>query len=246
MWTCMKADIPDDQLGEIGRRSIVVAFQPPWILSSADIHEFAKCRSFPPYVGVGHAYPTELDSKQRLWAKIWDTCVSNHTPWFVLTSYNHWVFGVFSSAWTAAFVSEVCEFSSFSPTVLEWLTFWVASAMRLKGWRRLPKVPEPVTLGPVFIPPNHNTNFETPASSESNWNGKSQDADSSARARSMSPVFSDNGLPGLEERPLTQMVQEWMENRVDSNWAHVASRAPSPTFPESFHQSLEYSGDWLV
>ncbi|KAF7322950.1 Microtubule associated protein [Mycena chlorophos] len=247
MWTYMRDDLPDDQFDQIGRRSVVVAFQPPWILSAADIQEFAKCRSFPPYVGVGHAYPTELESKERLWAKIWDTCVTNHTPWFVLTSYNQWVFGVFSSGWTAAFVSDVCNFDSFSPTVIEWLTFWVASAMRLKGWRHIPKVPEPVTLGPVFIPPTHNADFETPANSESNWNGKSQDAESSARARSMSPVFSDNGLPGMQERPLAQMVQEWMQNRVDSNWTpHVPSRAPSPPPPQAFHQSLEYHGDWLV
>ncbi|KAF7294961.1 Microtubule associated protein [Mycena indigotica] len=246
MWTCMRDDMAVGE-HEIGRRSVVVAFQPPWILSSADILEFTKCRSFPPYIGAGHAFPSELSSKERIWAKLWDTCVTNHTPWFVLTSYNQWVFGVFSSAWTAAFVSEVCEFDSFSPTVIEWLTFWVASAMRLKGWRHAPKVPEPVTLGPVFIPPNYDADLETPANSESNWNGKSQDAESSARARSMSPIFSDNGLPGAEGRPLAQMVQEWMQNRVDSNYApRVASRPPSPAPPQSFHQSMEYHGDWLV
>ncbi|KAJ7057040.1 hypothetical protein C8F01DRAFT_341600 [Mycena amicta] len=148
MWTYTKGTIPDDQLGQIGRRSIVVAFQPPWVLSTADIYEFAKCRSFPPYLGAGHAFPTELASHERSWAKIWDTCVSNHTPWFVLTSYNHWVFGVFSAAWTAAFVSEVCEFNSHSPTIVQWLIFWVASAMRLEGWQRIPKVCDE----PVYLP----------------------------------------------------------------------------------------------
>ncbi|KAF7304857.1 Microtubule associated protein [Mycena kentingensis (nom. inval.)] len=283
MWTTRAADedgLVDDMQGhpsaaEIGKKSVVVAFQPPWILSEADIQEFSKTRSFPPYVAAGNAYPTDLESKERLWAKLWDTCVSNNTPWFVLTSYNQWVFGVFSAGWTSAFVTDVYDFNSYSPTIIEWLSFWVASAMRLKGWKRIPQVgAEPlfvptetpctvydlfsagsveaalVSLGPIFIPPPHYANYATPAASESNWNGKSQDAGSSARARSMSPVFSDNGLPGLdeEERPLAQMVQEWMQNRVDSNGVPpplVDNPPPSPP-PEAFRQTMEYDGDWLV
>ncbi|KAJ7219247.1 hypothetical protein GGX14DRAFT_435292 [Mycena pura] len=155
MWTLSLDDdenVSQAQREEIGRKSIVVAFQPPWILSSADIHEFAKCRSFPPFLGPGNAFPTPLDSKERLWAKIWDTCVATNTPWFVLTSYSHWVFGVFSSGWTAAWVTAVCDFDSYSPTVIEWLTFWVASAMRLKGWRSIPKVRDEPPFVPSEIP----------------------------------------------------------------------------------------------
>ncbi|KAJ7774799.1 hypothetical protein B0H16DRAFT_74878 [Mycena metata] len=133
-------------LAEIGRKSIVVAFQPPWILSEQDIKEFSQCRSFPPYRLPGNAFPTGLESKERLWAKIWDACVSRKTPWFVLTSYNQWVFGVFSAGWTAAFVSGVHNFDSLSPTIIEWLTFWVASAMRLQGLHAIPKVCEPPYL----------------------------------------------------------------------------------------------------
>ncbi|KAJ7172503.1 hypothetical protein C8R46DRAFT_1161910 [Mycena filopes] len=135
-------------LAEIGRKSIVVAFQPPWILSEQDIKEFSECRSFPPFRAPGNAFPKELDSRERLWAKLWDACVSKKTPWFVLTSYNHWVFGVFSAGWTAAFVSGVQAFDTVSPTITEWLTFWVASAMRLQGRHTIPKVCDE----PPYIP----------------------------------------------------------------------------------------------
>jgi hypothetical protein len=67
---------------------------------------------YPPFVKPGFAYPTVLNSSQRLWAKVscvleswylrltkiqlWDTCVKHNTHWFILTSYKHWVFGAFS------------------------------------------------------------------------------------------------------------------------------------------------------
>ncbi|KAJ6630775.1 hypothetical protein B0H10DRAFT_2160169 [Mycena sp. CBHHK59/15] len=142
MWspTPSGVEMTPAMLAEVGRKSVVVAFQPPWILSEQDLKEFSQCRSFPPFRVPGNAFPTPLESKERLWAKMWDACVTRNTPWFVLTSYNQWVFGAFSAGWTAAFVTGVYNFDTFSPTVLEWLTFWVASAMRLKGWRQLPKV----------------------------------------------------------------------------------------------------------
>ncbi|KAJ7709933.1 hypothetical protein B0H17DRAFT_1191069 [Mycena rosella] len=150
MWTLSPLDeqMPPARLAEIGHKSVVVAFQPPWILSEQDIREFSQCRSFPPFRVPGNAFPTLLESKERLWAKIWDACVARNTPWFVLTSYNQWVFGAFSAGWTAAFVTGVCDYNAYSPTVIEWLTFWVASAMRLKGLRAIPKVCEE----PAYLP----------------------------------------------------------------------------------------------
>ncbi|KAJ7940665.1 hypothetical protein B0H13DRAFT_2226032 [Mycena leptocephala] len=154
MWTLSAPDeaMAPARLAEIGRRSVVVAFQPPWILSEQDIKEFSQCRSFPPFRVPGNAFPTELESKERLWAKIWDACVAKNTPWFVLTSYNQWVFGAFSAGWTAAFVTGVYNFDALRPTVIEWLTFWVASAMRLQGWRTIPKVCDEPPYLPNEIP----------------------------------------------------------------------------------------------
>ncbi|PFH54379.1 hypothetical protein AMATHDRAFT_135346 [Amanita thiersii Skay4041] len=124
----------------IGRHSVVIAFQPPWVLSHQDITEFSQCRSFPPYLLPGNAFPTSFESKHRLWAKLWDLCVHEYTPWFVLTSYHHWVFGVFSTGWTTAFVSGVYDYNYFSPTILECLTFWVGSALRIRGTWAIPDV----------------------------------------------------------------------------------------------------------
>jgi hypothetical protein len=74
-----------------GGNALLVAFQPPWILSDQDIKEFSECRSvchnrishacsyghiisrtpqFPPYRQAGNVYPTTLDSQHRVWAKV--------------------------------------------------------------------------------------------------------------------------------------------------------------------------------
>ncbi|KAJ7614780.1 hypothetical protein FB45DRAFT_936050 [Roridomyces roridus] len=138
-------------LGSIPRYPLVVAFQPPWILSERDIVEFSEARKFPSS-DKAHNQLGRLNASERLWAKIWDTCVTNKTRWFVLTSYAHWVFGVFSEGWTIGFVSRVYPFNSSTPTILELLTFWTACAMRLPGWQSQPKVPERVTSGPPSVP----------------------------------------------------------------------------------------------
>jgi hypothetical protein len=62
----------------------------------------------------------------------------------------------------------------------------------------------------------------------------------------MSPVFTDGGLPGLaENRPTHQIVQEWLQNRVDGAAPDVPLRAPSPMGGDIFEQTLTYQGDWL-
>jgi hypothetical protein len=41
-----------DDINRIERASVIVAFQPPWILSPQDIKEFARCRSVSPMRSV--------------------------------------------------------------------------------------------------------------------------------------------------------------------------------------------------
>ncbi|KAF9267773.1 hypothetical protein L218DRAFT_954968 [Marasmius fiardii PR-910] len=124
------------------RKQVVVAFQPPWVLSPQDMKAFVRCRSYPTYRAPGHIYPTDLQSEERLWGKLWDLCVHRNTPWFVLTSYHQWVFGRFSDRWTAAHISDVYEWDASSPTIIECLAFWIANAMNLTNNSPFPQVCE--------------------------------------------------------------------------------------------------------
>lgn len=87
----------------------------------------------------------------------------------MVTTYNQWVFGVFSagftcslvkyfletheisSGWTAAFVTSVYHFDTYSPTIIECLTFWIASAMRLGSCCRVPQVGDDPDRGSLTV-----------------------------------------------------------------------------------------------
>jgi len=99
-----------------------------------DLQEFADCRRF-----TVCPYPVEtasgLESKHRLWAKLWDICDRSNSPFFVVSTYLGWIFGAFSRGWTTAFVSRVYPFDSTDPTIVLGLTYWLSCAMGCTdGW----------------------------------------------------------------------------------------------------------------
>ncbi|KIM65230.1 hypothetical protein SCLCIDRAFT_112948 [Scleroderma citrinum Foug A] len=109
----------------------------PWILSEEDLQNFILPQTFPQRqrarapTSESERFPFE--QQEWLWSKVWDQCFSNDCRWFVVSTYMHWVFGVFSADWTDAFVSPLYRHDSCSPTVLEVMAFWVISAMGSEG-----------------------------------------------------------------------------------------------------------------
>ncbi|KAG2132491.1 uncharacterized protein EDB93DRAFT_1093800 [Suillus bovinus] len=138
------------------RNAMSIFIQPPWILSDRDLDLFCKrqsvgtansiegfaanvChQSFGSSSSPWHERPTA--PHERLWWKLWDCCITRSCPWFVVSTYTHWVFGVFSNGWTAAFVSPVYCHDSHDPSVLQLLLFWLCSAMGLPGGWEVPEV----------------------------------------------------------------------------------------------------------
>lgn len=238
---------------------LTVAFQPPWILSDKDIKQFSRCKSFPPFRKAGDAYPTQLaDSKYRLWGKMWDVCVRQRSRWFVLTSYNDWVFGAFSEGWSTAFVTDVYAYDSYNPSIVECLVFWVASAMRISGTASVPKVSEPVAhrFLHVSVPPNIvKTDFQNVANSESHWDGKSDEVASSAGVQLSDTASCVSGLSGagpLADRPSYQaslrepLLTGWLANASESLPADAPSIVPKGVRRLMPERPGTHLGDWLV
>ncbi|KAG6832395.1 hypothetical protein H0H92_002663 [Tricholoma furcatifolium] len=179
---------------EIASTRLIVAIQPPWVLSDRDMEMFTKLRDFPPSESSGCAFQFtgKLSSEQRLWAKLYDVCVEHRTRWFVLTSYNTWCFGVFSPGWNHAFVSHVFKYDARDPSVVKVLMFWIASSMRMAHTKATRLMPEPITH--VFTPPNMKSSSNVTeadiADSESHWTGKDDEASSSAGVFSTSDNYS--------------------------------------------------------
>ncbi|KIY50881.1 hypothetical protein FISHEDRAFT_71192 [Fistulina hepatica ATCC 64428] len=210
---------------ELEGRQVLVAVQPPWVLSDADMDEFASARRFPRSKGKDCAFPADLQSKDRVWAKarhLWDACVSRNTHWFILTNYNSWVFGGFSLGWTTAWISGVYPEYFSSPTILECLVFWLASATQLPGGVTIPKVKECLdSLGTIVVPAGLTDVPPSVASSESHWAVTADDVASSAGVTSVSA--STHVATPLE----VSRLQSWLaEKQTEETSSVAASAAP--------------------
>ncbi|KAF9053648.1 hypothetical protein BDZ89DRAFT_1056228, partial [Hymenopellis radicata] len=177
-------------------KSVIVAFQPPWVLSPRDMKQFATCDVPHNCIDMGN-----MTSKERLWAKLWDVCVQNETHYFVLTSYNQWIFGAFDARAVAGS-----------------LAFWIASAMRLTGFV-IPKVALSRALQVLVKPPKiDDIDVIIPNVSESNWTGKSDDVASSAGycASTVSSKVSDAGvyptMAPMYNQPINRdAIKQWLQ-----------------------------------
>ncbi|KZT44301.1 hypothetical protein SISSUDRAFT_1339 [Sistotremastrum suecicum HHB10207 ss-3] len=131
--------------------AMVIITQPPWVLSPRDMEVFTKRRR----VGVkmeGLQGRYSLKSNDKVWAKLWDTCSHAECPFFVVTSYEEWVFGVFTEGWTRAVVSEPIKYDSTKPTVVQTLCYWMQSALGGEGGFKAPAVLETIDHNVHDIP----------------------------------------------------------------------------------------------
>jgi len=92
---------------------------------------------FPLFSEAGRA---RFNDDQRIWGKIYDICVAKECPYFVVTNYYGWVFGVFSKGWSVARVGEVQAYAGSAPTILEHLLYWISSSMHEPGTYHRPEV----------------------------------------------------------------------------------------------------------
>ncbi|KAI0748025.1 hypothetical protein C8Q80DRAFT_1169656 [Daedaleopsis nitida] len=133
---------------DMNKPALTVFVQTPWILTRKDMEAFVKCHKFPSR--RTHFPGQPVRSEQRVWGKIYDVCSHTRSRWFVLTSYWGWVFGTFSEGMTQAWVSQIIDWDSKQPTVIEHLFFWFASATSHEqslpcAWA-IPQVPEVVQM----------------------------------------------------------------------------------------------------
>ncbi|KAG9226335.1 hypothetical protein CCMSSC00406_0003214 [Pleurotus cornucopiae] len=255
LWT--KNSFSPEEAFEVGYHSVLVAYQPPWILSPQDMKEFASCRSVcqcRPFVEkenpVSDPFKALNAYGQSCGILVLQSTADGLFPCLC------WVFGVFTKGWTSAFVTTVYTFDDYGPTVLEHLLYWVASASRLPGSARIPQVPEPISsLGPQVVPQTNYTDFSTPAPSESNWDGKSKDAGSSAGLTdTLTPRISEVGLPHYQPRPLQTLnrsdsIAAWIRSAQANAMGFENSNSPASSnisIPNVTNQIPQFMGDWVM
>ncbi|OJA18714.1 hypothetical protein AZE42_01261 [Rhizopogon vesiculosus] len=243
-WTDVNGDHPD-----IHDASVVVACQPPWLMSDELLWQFTQLKSLP------EGNMRTLRGKERLWGNLWDTCVHKQTPFFVLTSYRQWVFGMFSRGWTTAFVSPVMDAQSRSPTVMHALLYWLGSALHAPGGFVQPvEVAEPVQnilsdYGSALLMTAPEKELEI-ASSLSSWSGKSDELASSAGAAdavaldvSDRGVDEPHGADVLFRKPkdlvLTwKMVESWRKHLPTKGTSTGSVTVPCPITADALYPDL--------
>jgi len=139
-WSYTKSDQGKTMFSQ---HALCLFLMPPWALSAKDLQEFTRGQSFPDRTSsesLRNKTQSTLRGMEWLWSKVWDTCICRNCPWFIVTTYTHWVFGVFSAGWTASFVSPLYAFDSCTPTILEVLVFWLISAMGNPGGFAVPEI----------------------------------------------------------------------------------------------------------
>ncbi|KAI8970644.1 hypothetical protein BD414DRAFT_518299 [Trametes punicea] len=121
------------------RPGIVILVIPPWLLGIGDLKEFSSRRV--------QFNPNELDREPpgttawsnatKLWAMLYDTCRVSAYRWFVVTTYQHWVFGTWSVEWSGAELTAPVPFDrTRGMSIVEMLTFWVECSRDMcKYWR---------------------------------------------------------------------------------------------------------------
>jgi len=115
--------------GKISQAKFAVFVFPPWVFQLGDLSAFVYAdvfRDAQPFQGGTYKW----DVGQMLWAMIHDFCAHHGIHHFVLTTYDTWIFGLFTESYRAAFVRDAMNYDEQCPTVLQTLVFWMDAAMR--------------------------------------------------------------------------------------------------------------------
>ncbi|KAF8581474.1 hypothetical protein K439DRAFT_1662270 [Ramaria rubella] len=96
----------------------------PWEFSPQDFIEFSSLGLFDD-TESSETRSREWLNADRMWAYLYDLCFDFDCPFFVVTSYDQWIFGVFSKHYTNAWFTPTLHFDNKPISIIEIFTFWI-------------------------------------------------------------------------------------------------------------------------
>ncbi|KAG8943414.1 hypothetical protein FRC04_002879 [Tulasnella sp. 424] len=87
---------------------------------------------------LNSSFVTSLQA-QRVLAQVYDYCREQKHQFFIITTYEYWMFGVFSQDYTLAAVTEPLPYDHKGPTILQCITYWLQSSLFLPGSFEIPE-----------------------------------------------------------------------------------------------------------
>ncbi|KIJ49272.1 hypothetical protein M422DRAFT_45172 [Sphaerobolus stellatus SS14] len=139
-WQKMRSqgqDEDDDENFESTCKLVVLSVL-PWVLKPSDMQEFVRQGPFP--IVEDPLAPPTYTRPQKVWAKICEHCMAKKCQFFIVSVYQGWVFGTFTDGFTKAVISHVIRYTDRNPSVMQWIVYWMASAIKLEGsYARTPR-----------------------------------------------------------------------------------------------------------
>ncbi|KDQ14079.1 hypothetical protein BOTBODRAFT_55793 [Botryobasidium botryosum FD-172 SS1] len=114
----------------------------PWNFTEKDLDTFINMRE-PPTVFTEEQKAKKaknLNKYQKLWCQIYDYAIVQGARFFIVSTYESWVFGCFSKNYSTAWVAPPIHYNSRGPTLVQYLIYWVQSAMSAEGGWLIPEV----------------------------------------------------------------------------------------------------------
>ncbi|KAG8907118.1 hypothetical protein FRC01_007794 [Tulasnella sp. 417] len=140
-------------------QKLLVEVKCPWTLPLAEMEKIPKFHHGLPSLleleaagggqGSGTSSPTSspgrqkkpaYTSAQRALAQAYDYGKEQKHHFFIITTYEHWMFGVFSRDYTGAAVTEPLPYTHKGPTIIQCITYWLQSSLFLPGSFEIPEV----------------------------------------------------------------------------------------------------------
>ncbi|KAG9042601.1 hypothetical protein FS837_010659 [Tulasnella sp. UAMH 9824] len=80
------------------------------------------------------------NAAQKVLAQVYDYGQEQKHHFFIITTYEHWMFGVFSVDYTSAAVTDPLPYDHEGPTILQCIKYWLQSCLFLPGSFEVPEV----------------------------------------------------------------------------------------------------------
>lgn len=121
---------------------LVTVTMPMWCFANKDMLDFCSKQEFVNPASLAKEGLENVSASTRLWARLHDYCFCHDAHYFVITTYNQWIFGAFSAHWTTGFATQPMKFDAANPNVVQTLLFWMHSSYGHPKGYKITKVSE--------------------------------------------------------------------------------------------------------
>ncbi|KAG8943416.1 hypothetical protein FRC04_002881 [Tulasnella sp. 424] len=116
---------------------LLVEVKCPWTLPYSDMHEISRLRDGLPLTTDSNR--KKYNKAQSVLGQVYDYCTEQEHCFWIISTYEYWIFGVFSENYETAMVTEPIRYDSHSPTTLQCILYWIQSATFRPGAFEIPK-----------------------------------------------------------------------------------------------------------